>query len=539
MIDTRTLLRLPAGAVLAVAIPMITACGGGGGGSSSGSTPSDATTAVETLLFYTEEDGGGTVSLHAVDPRDPGSPALVDDALAGIADYGNQGSQVAAVTAGMYDAGTLQGAHRAWVVYASSDGYLYRVSTEPGEQAGDIPSPVQISDESGASTICDMEIITDYARALDSVLLYDLPGSDCTSTTTHLVRLDDGDSESPVEYDRSTVHSQTLDPATGALSELVFVSGSIVEHFDLDQNQWDPDTHDLNGTSTSYTPGFVDDHTGRMLLVSGQGDEMFVYEPAARTSEPVTMGSDVPNPFYVDDAIGPAGWIAVVEESIDSDPGLYALDLAAESLELVRLSTGSGSYTPQIVSTNGQRVAWVYDNDPDILESAELDDTGSPEQLASGDLVTRGVDSPATPGNWVYYGAWNSTLEFTAVDIRGTGSGESPVGAVVGNTWSPTVPVAGERAARVLVDDGGDLVSIDASEPEAGGFIDHGPIPSDLEGAVRVTYASSFAPTALVQMSRESATEEDDLVFVDTRDGASITRVTNDANTAPEPVDGF
>lgn len=166
------------------------------GNTSDQSAQQAATTEKKPYLFYTANDGLGNISLHAVDPDNPAAPIPVE--ATGLVDAGKE-----EILSGLYDPAKQQliGSHIQTLVYAKTDGMIYKVSTQPTVT----PTPVQISNETGAAAICDSDEEPDFGgNHGNSVYGYSLPGADTTCFTSDDVwkgiRLNMTSVDSPIDF---------------------------------------------------------------------------------------------------------------------------------------------------------------------------------------------------------------------------------------------------------------------------------------------------------------------------------------------------
>jgi hypothetical protein len=148
--------------ILSVVSLFIAGCGGGGsnGGLSSSSQPEPQPAIY--LLF-----SGG--SIWAVDPSNPSLPLTVEsgqtEGEAGVL-HANWDPSIPDLTEG----------HLRTVLYASS-GKIFKVSTLKSDPPV-LPAPIQVSNETTATGICDAHAEFDFNDHNNAVYIYELPGSD-------------------------------------------------------------------------------------------------------------------------------------------------------------------------------------------------------------------------------------------------------------------------------------------------------------------------------------------------------------------------
>lgn len=137
-------------------------CGGGGGGPAPQPQPPPQPTA--TYLYYFNRTTGG---LFFYDPVTKATTTVEASGITGGESEFIGGTYSAA-------ASQLTDVHFNTMVYAKNDGKLYKVSLlKSGTH-----TPVQVSNETGASTICNNQDIPDIANPDDSIYAYELPGTD-------------------------------------------------------------------------------------------------------------------------------------------------------------------------------------------------------------------------------------------------------------------------------------------------------------------------------------------------------------------------
>jgi len=181
---------------------LLVACGGDDGGTNNpggGTNNPGGSFASSTYLFYSG-------SLMAVDPADPTSPITIEagsDIVTGTFGFG---SSVRTVQASTYDSATntLTDSHPYALIYAKTDGRLYRVSAL---KSGSL-TPVQVSSEAAADQMCkpgdpdDVFVRPDLANPENSQLIYALPGVDTNCGTPDdewkMVRLGMSASDAPI-----------------------------------------------------------------------------------------------------------------------------------------------------------------------------------------------------------------------------------------------------------------------------------------------------------------------------------------------------
>ncbi len=548
-------------ALASMSLPIVAACSSGSSGGS------DALSAEETLLFYLQENSEDERELYAVHPDDPANPLQVGEELGELDDVLSPlGAAVVTVVAGDYEADALNRTHLAWVVYAGDDGHLYRASTRLPEGPLDVPQPVRVSSEDAASMLCSMQVETDYADPLNSALIYELPGGidndDCGggAASAYVVQLDAPDNEDPEPLSpASTIGSgydmALRDPATGGLEEFVFLTGSHIEHFDLESRQWSTG-HDFDDDMYSTTTRGVvypGNASARMLLRESNGisNDYFVYEVRDRELQDVELAPEVDD-FDLSSASRGVGtrerMLLVTNPAATSILNHLPFD-DEEGYTIERLNQEEDTSSGRIYTLGEDHVVWRFEDSGTmgyVLESIALD-TGESTELARGDdmagnLNLSRVDSPQTPHGWVHFGDWSNSLSHEAVDIRGPGFGNQSldVSRITGNSWAPRVrmtygaapwapgvPLAGQKADRILIEKDDRVMSLDAGNP-SGGLRDHGAMPENR----RAWEALSYAPHVLI------LDRDDDVYFVDTRQAQSLVRVT-DNNQQAALITGF
>ncbi|TPW16890.1 MAG: hypothetical protein FD130_871 [Halothiobacillaceae bacterium] len=158
-----------------------------------------------------------------MDPAAPAAPITVEAGSDIVTGAFGVSKAIKAFQSGSYNSATktVTGLHTHAVIYAKTDGKLYRVS---GLKSGSL-TPVQLSSENGADQLCvgathGADTFTDFASPDNSQYLYALPGSDDTCETGDdiwkMVRLGMSASDAPVVAKRPV--SVQGDFNTGAIA---------------------------------------------------------------------------------------------------------------------------------------------------------------------------------------------------------------------------------------------------------------------------------------------------------------------------------
>lgn len=210
--------RIPATSMAGVLAVSLTACGGGGDNNPSNLPsnigPSEPTA---TYLFYQG-------SIGAVDPANPASPISVE---AGPV------SGAATIIHGTYTAAThsVSDLHPRTAIYAK-DGKLWKVSA----LKGGAPTPVRLSSEDGANTVCYHTTDVDFANHNNAAYIYSLPGVDATcytaDDTLKMVKVGMSGTEAPIDLKTKRPVTAIMDTQTGALKGWLATDGSSLSRYD-------------------------------------------------------------------------------------------------------------------------------------------------------------------------------------------------------------------------------------------------------------------------------------------------------------------
>lgn len=200
---------------LFVAALIFSSCGGGGGGG----TPQP----TATYLYYVNSTTGG---LFFYDPVTKATTTVEDGTT------GHQITRGSDFIGGSYRSANKQltDVHQRTLVYAKDDGKLYKVSLlKSGTK-----TPEQVSNETGAATVCDNQAIPDIANPDNSVYAYSVPVTaptvSCDSATDvwKAVRLNSSPTTTPMEITSLNMKpvTEVRDWSTGALVGQLAVDGA-------------------------------------------------------------------------------------------------------------------------------------------------------------------------------------------------------------------------------------------------------------------------------------------------------------------------
>ena len=181
------------------------------------STTTTTLTSGTSFLFYQG-------SIFAVDPANPDSPITVDAQTTS----GATGFDGYTFHSGPPASGT--DIHPRTVVYGGNDGHLYKVNAL---KSGGSPTHIQVSNETGANTVCNSSNIngitaglnTDPANFNNTSYFYLLPGSDATCGTSDdvwqivKVGMTATDTPIPAKEPVATLHNATTGAIIGWLAE--------------------------------------------------------------------------------------------------------------------------------------------------------------------------------------------------------------------------------------------------------------------------------------------------------------------------------
>lgn len=489
--------------ILMLAVVGLAACNGDGSTDAEGSGGG----AVESYLFYR----GG---ISAVDSANPTNPITVEAGTDVLFSPGNN-----AVLAATYDRATrtLSNLHIHALVYAKSDGKLYKVNAE---KAKGVPVPVQLSSETAADKSCgsSSKSASDIANPEDSQFVYRLPGSDSICDTSDdvykMVRLSMSATDAPITAKAPI--AELNNEATGALSAWLVNDGGALKRCDTNFANCGPSLKSITGRAALEEEALV--VRKRLLTID---DALYVYDDNTHTlsSAIYTLGSTSHINVSTSDAHNFYFSVSDAPKSIYAAP----TDGSAVAVTLV-------TDTDNILDFQVSSSKVVYTTKTSIKTVATTG--GSAESLVNADDVVFIVVN----GSRIYYNTLSETEVPTAGVIDDSGGNKSETvnahwvgfipGAVIGidgpifKTFVRAEGYNGLGSAKGF--SGGTLRSFDAANAEIAVL---GSIPSD----IRYLYCGGLegnSRTLCRGFERIDLASHSDIFFLNAEIAGSFQRVT-------------
>ena len=390
--------------VLSLAVITITSsCGGGGGDGGAGAQP------TATHLYYFNKTTNG---LFFYDPATKASTTVESGGMVG-AD--------AEVLGGTYHASTkeITDVHLRTMVYAKTDGRLYKLSL----LSSGTHTPVQLSNETAADTICNCDVIPDFADHDNSIYAYELAGTDglCyppndADNVWKAVRLSTGPSVTPMEITtlNKEPFSEIRDWSTAAI-----VGELAVNHTTDTLEKCTIDFQDANCTTLLLSgPTYTVKESGFLAIdVNGKKTYLWVFDGSeyqVRTYDPVSNAVSAPV-YTTMNAIAPGlqdlgaeyfGEVHTLKKmTFGTIPAVVSLFTETKVREAMLtdnrimyvsqddLSTGASTTTYTLKSalkSNGTSTSLVIATYPATVELAIVTGSGVFYNLTSGSTHTAG-----------------------------------------------------------------------------------------------------------------------------------------------------
>ena len=364
-------------------------CGGGGGGSSStGTSSSTSSSSSSTSSSSTSSSGGTSAStqtwefyqkgtpktsgsgtdwgpLYALSPSQPTSPQQVD---------GNSVNVAAPVNGGTISSGSATDEYVARVVYARTDGTVWRVSTD---LAVSPPSPTQVTGAFG--TVCTFHIGQDFDNPDNARILVGLKGSSACSNgvgSWKIVRLGASPGESGSFPGTPLVG--IMDPTDGHHKGWLTVDGGSIKRITESLGVVTP--HSVNGTPTGIANAeYLETLANGNVMLNLDGD---LYEYEQSTDRISRFGSYT---FAVENYMGsqvegkkPENYVADgTELYFVDDHTLYRTNHSGNTVvtldnpsDAVEDYGGAFTGAPRLLVTD-KRVVWTYPVDDDSNSFAD------------------------------------------------------------------------------------------------------------------------------------------------------------------------
>lgn len=500
-----------------LAATLLAACGGGGSDPSTPPPPppppgGGAGGSSAAYLFYAG-------SLHAVDPTAPASPLTVEagsDINTGTGRFG-AGSSAQKIIAGTYDgaAQTITGLHAHALMYAKTNGKLYRVSAL---KSGSL-IPVQVSSESGADKLCPIvESRMDLANPDNSPYVYSLPGSDSMCGTGDdvwkMVRLGMSASAAPVAA-KPPVDSIN-NANTGAIAGWLVKGTGGLERCDANFANCSVVANTLQA--------LVLDYIGSDRLVMNINGQIVVYNGANNTLSLSVFAM-------------PAGQFV---SGMEND-GTAVYFVHGKSVYRFP-ADGSAVATPlitEVVDIGGMGLTAnkvVYQVGNEIKAVSKTGGTPSTLATATGSDVLNLSFTGGVAGNnyYVYYSISNSSGKAAGVvDENGGGRSSTPNAAWIGVVLPTTISNAGFTVSKVIRAEGGTnngfggatLKSFNAATAVEVATL--GTLSATDNWTSFDCFENSFSGDNLLCTATLNTSVQSDIFFINAAAANSLTRVTN------------
>lgn len=508
---------------------VLPACGGGGGGGAPtvGGTPPPIaapppqTPPVQSSSFRHFFVGGG---LFSVDPSNPTAPTQVDT--------GPFGGSPAVFSSGDFDPANHQVTrYSPKALLYPKGGQFFKVSALNSDPL----TPTQVSNETGATTVCFDIVSEDGSNFNDSVYLYQLGAPlHCFSSPGgwKMVRLGMGPTDSPI----------TLSPQLSPLGiNGTLISGNtrkILGFFAKDiqaKNLVRCDAQFQNcKTITPYTTDvdIVAEYAGSGWMIAQVDQTLHAYN----------IGTEIfSGPLYTF-----TGTPTLLSFATNDETNYY---FGEEGMVLKLPLDGSANAAP-LASENGT----VKDIRLTSNEVVYLLDGGSQNSVIRGvgkgggaavDLVTspaRDLSIVLTAGSWVYYGKVDSSLTpLAAGSIKEDGTGKSEVANALWSGLSVATTVQDLNAVfgKVFRTEncqsffcvGGSLKSFDAVNNT--GEVTLGTLPADMSLS---NFFIGIGDDLLISGSKSGSLADSDIFYLNAGQTNSMIRVTNTPGTTEVPL---
>lgn len=589
-----------------------TADNGGDDGNGSEEPPTtgvDLSDADNILLYAAEslDSNPPTPFLAALAPTDPedelqltprpqdNARARTDEAIYRNTEGENQADPhqlPQGLVMGDWDDGALNNIHTPRAIYNSQDGELFVVNTDGGA-----PEASRFSAESDAEVVCAAAVFADYQTLDNSIVAYQVAGSDgrCDQTEWRMVMLGMDTSEDPIVLRDEVTYADDFRPPSGSAPEgfsehwvapVRDADGALTGVMSADRETDNTLVyHRTDGTEKQL--GFVGDffrplgHAGsthRMVLQLGGNLKAF-----DRDDEVLESLSDSTNPSVaaqVEDSLtGPesavrVGDILYLVDIIDGDDDngqVLAVNPDASGEDQVQMLAddwGTGCALGTVTTGSDSSVdylAWAYrddcsDGDTGTIRHLVLDGSTQSHELHTVNYdFPMPVQSPTAPvanGNTPLLFYTRGTRSWAgAVDITGTTGGnnlqyELDGADFVGVTWATDQPVSGPQAEFLFyMEDDADSVSIlkarEATDITGGTAVtfDNPPNRGFVNRTVGNVYVAGYGPKTLLGV-RPSFIPPDlqnnnlrgTIWYADARDPASMAEVRQGLGYTARPV---
>ncbi len=464
----------------------------------------------------------GEKSLYAVNPATPENPLTIEGAADVVA------NSVRVFLTKTYTAATqtVSNARPYAMVYVKTDGKLYKVS---GLINRDLPTPTQLSNESAADKICDVDIYgrndVDLANPDNSSYVYRTPGPNAicgnNDDVFKLVRLDMGANNAPVIAKAPVIALRNW--ATGALSGWLVNDAGALKTCDENFKNCSASLHSI--TSTVKARASVGG-TNRYLLEIDNA--LYMYDGDAQTlsTSPIFSDSglniwqtrsDATNFYFVNNGTSKAIYSAPIDGSATA-----TLMITAETEDIHAMFVSGGKIVYATLSA---------------IKTKTVADPVKP--TATKTLISGSVILNWLSGNHIYYTTNSTSAIPTAgmIDVDGANQSETAAAAWSGlvfansfrldtyDTFDTILRTEGyvSLGAGGTGFGGGALHALNMANPAQ--HINLGTVPTDILSLDCFSGGWAQSPNVLCQS--EDVNSLSDIIFVNTEASNSLARVTS------------
>lgn len=395
-----------------------------------GDPPLPPTSSTQTFLFYRINNGG----IRAVDPANPkATPTVVES---------NPTTGERTIRHATFQSTPpirISDIHVQTLIYAKG-GSIFKVNAmKPG-----LLTPIRISTETGATTICWTDTFEDFSDSNKSAYLYTLPGQDNKCQTDDdiwkMIKVGMTATDPPIPV--MAIYVNANGPTQGAINPLIDpANGALIGFLVQDRNvlnRYDPNFANRSLVTPLAEPvinlsndrlhrqrRLVDISSDRFNRFMRVGDTLHRYNSATNTLSP---------PLHTFGSYGP-----LFGQSDGDDVNLFFID-SGSNIFRVPLD-GSGSSTLLVTKPSGLVINWIQLTDNKVIYGQGNIGLGNNVILAvpkgGGDLIT--LDAVPPPGGYF--------IDHTAVGVRvyyyvGTDSNGTAKVVNEDGTVEPTIPNA-------------------------------------------------------------------------------------------------
>lgn len=486
-------------------------------------------TGIGSFLFFETIDGGAadratptSRSIVALDPTTPTFPITVDSGSTG---------QAIPIPYGTFDPATkeVSGLHIRTVIYEKG-GKWFKASALKG---GAAPTPVQLSNENGASSLSsnDITVAADFAEHNNARLIYHLPGPDGFFNTNDdvwmMTKVGMAATAPPITAKEPL--APIYDKVAGALTGWLAIDGNAVKRFDADFTVGTAVTV-MNFTTNAMKMDFTFDviflriDNGLYAYNTATGNlsgsiHTFPPFPPQPSFFKITTAKDATNLYFLDD-------------------GIYAVSLGGTTIAALIASTTE--LTQMIESINVTDTKVIYEvRNPESGQSdirSVLKSGGTPTILTTS---TNFLSVVATKGIFIYYNIFIPSRPTGAGFVKDDGSGvtDTPSTFWVGSSFPAIFDPSTSKTPQYLLKasvsvfnavtgfGGGTLESFDTATNTRQAII--GTIPAEIFNMNAVGIGAN-----ILGIGSGPTPMGGDLFYMNLTTNNSLTRITNTPSTA-------